>query len=226
MPFQDGAKSKGVQPIIGALLGVRRPTSDGKFIRDWLPLFAQDESGYNNLCRLVSMAHLDRPEDLDAHVTLEQLAPFSDGLIALTGGAEGAVTQLLGDGQNNAAGEYLSRLQALFPDRLYIELSRRNDSREETAEEALIDLAYARDIPLVATNPAFFAEPDFFDAHDAMLCISDGEYVESQDRRRSSRDTWIKTGKQMGALFADVPEALANTLVIAQRCVALPQGDL
>ncbi|WP_395637608.1 PHP domain-containing protein, partial [Sphingorhabdus sp.] len=76
MPFQDGAKSNGVQPIIGALLGVRRPTSDGKFIRDWLPLFAQDESGYNNLCRLVSMAHLDRPEDLDAHVTLDQLAPF------------------------------------------------------------------------------------------------------------------------------------------------------
>jgi hypothetical protein len=100
MPFQDGAKSKGVQPIIGALLGVRRPTSDGKFTRDWLPLFAQDESGYNNLCRLVSMAHLDRPEDLDAHVTLEQLAPFSDRLIALTGGAEGAVTQLLSDGQN------------------------------------------------------------------------------------------------------------------------------
>ena len=102
MPFQDGAKSKGVQPIIGALLGVRRPTSDGKFIRDWLPLFVQDESGYNNLCRLVSMAHLDRPEDLDAHVTLEQLAPFSDGLIALTGGAEGAVTQLLSDGQTNS----------------------------------------------------------------------------------------------------------------------------
>jgi DNA polymerase-3 subunit alpha len=221
MPFQDGAKSNGVQPIIGALLGVRRPTSDGKFIRDWLPLFAQDESGYNNLCRLVSMAHLDRPEDLDAHVTLEQLSRFSDGMIALTGGAEGAVTQLLSDGQRNAAGEYLSRLQALFPDRLYIELSRRNDSREEAAEEALIDLAYTRDIPLVATNPAFFAEPDFFDAHDAMLCISDGEYVESQDRRRSSRDTWIKTGKQMGALFADVPEALANTLVIAQRCTAL-----
>jgi len=221
MPFQDGAKSYGVQPIIGALLGIRRPTSDGKFIRDWLPLFAQDDIGYSNLCRLVSMAHLDRPEDLDAHVALEQLANYKDGLIALTGGAEGALAQLLSAGQHEAASSYLTRLQALFSDRLYIELSRRNDAVEEAAEEALIDLAYARDIPLVATNPAFFAEPDFFDAHDAMLCISDGAYIESADRRRSSRDTWIKTGKQMHELFADVPEALANTLVVAQRCAAL-----
>jgi len=158
---------------------------------------------------------------LDAHVALEQLANYKDGLIALTGGAEGALAQLLSAGQHEAASSYLTRLQALFSDRLYIELSRRNDAVEEAAEEALIDLAYARDIPLVATNPAFFAEPDFFDAHDAMLCISDGAYIESADRRRSSRDTWIKTGKQMHELFADVPEALANTLVVAQRCAAL-----
>ncbi len=221
MPFQDGAKSKGVQPVIGALLAVRRPTSDGQFIRDWLPLFAQDEGGYGNLCRLVSMAHLDRPEEYDAHVTLDQLQGLSDGLIALTGGSEGAVTRLLAEGQARAASTYLEELRRLFPNRLYVELSRRNDAVEDTAENALIDLAYARDIPLVATNPAFFAEPDFFDAHDAMLCIADGEYVESPDRRKSSRDTWIKTGRQMGELFVDVPEALANTLVIAQRCTAV-----
>lgn len=220
MPFQDGAKSKGVQPIIGTLLGVRRPTSDGQFVRDWLALYAQDDAGYHNLCRLVSMAHLDRPEEFDAHVTLEQLTALTDGVIALTGGGEGALTRLLAEGQAKAAGDYLERLQALFPDRLYIELSRRNDAVEEAAENALIDLAYAHDVPLVATNPAFFAEPEFFDAHDAMLCIADGEYVENQDRRKSSRETWIKTGKQMGALFADLPEALANTLVIAQRCAA------
>ncbi len=218
MPFQDGAKSKGIQPIIGSLLGVRRPTSDGQFVRDWLPLFAQDEAGYHNLCRLVSMAHLDRPEEFDAHVTLEQIMGLTDGLIALTGGGEGALARLLAEGQANAASDYMSQLQSLFPDRIYIELSRRQDAVEEAAENALIDLAYARDVPLVATNPAFFAEPEFFDAHDAMLCIADGEYVENQDRRKSSRETWIKTGRQMRALFADIPEALANTLTVAQRC--------
>lgn len=221
MPFQDGAKSKGIQPIIGTLLGIRRPKSDGQFVRDWLPLYAQDEVGYGNLCRLVSMAHLDRPEEFDAHVTLEQLDGLTDGLIALTGGGEGAVTQLLAEAQRDAASVYLGHLQSLFPQRLYIELSRRGDAVEEAAENALIDLAYAHDVPLVATNPAFFAEPDFFDAHDAMLCISDGEYIESPDRRRSSRETWIKTGRQMGELFADLPEALANSLVVAQRCAAL-----
>ena len=220
MPFQDGAKSKGVQPIIGTLLGIRRPTSDGQFVRDWLPLYAQDDAGYHNLCRLVSMAHLDRPEEFDAHVTLEQLTGLTDGLIALTGGGEGALARLLAEGQAKAASDYLERLRALFPERLYIELSRRGDAVEEAAETGLIDLAYARELPLVATNPAFFAEPEFFDAHDAMLCIADGEYVENQDRRKSSRETWIKTGKQMGALFADLPEALANTLVVAQRCAA------
>ncbi len=227
MPFQDGAKAKGVQPIIGMLLGVRRPDrGDGSFTRDWLAVYAQDAGGYDNLCRLASMAHLDRPEDLDAHVTLEQLVGKTDGLIALSAGGEGALVRLLAAGQKDAAAAYLDKLQTLFPDRLYIEVSRRGDATEEAAENALIDLAYARDIPLVATNPAFYAEPDFFDAHDAMLCIADGEYVENDDRRKSSRETWIKTGKQMGEIFSDLPEALANTLVVAQRCAAIaPKRD-
>ncbi|MFN0046786.1 MAG: DNA polymerase III subunit alpha [Sphingorhabdus sp.] len=218
MPFQDGAKAKAVQPIIGTLLGVRRPSGDGKFVRDWLPLYAQNETGYQNLCRLVSMAHLDRPEDFDAHVSFEQLVGLTEGVIALTGGGEGAMARLLAERQISAAQDYFGRLRSLFPDRLYIELSRRVDPVEEAAESALIDLAYVQDVPIVATNPAFFAEPEFFDAHDAMLCIADGEYVENGDRRKSSRETWIKTGKQMAELFADVPEALANTLVVAQRC--------
>ena len=227
MPFQDGAKSKGVQPIIGMLLGIRRPDrGDGSFTRDWLAVYAQDAGGYDNLCRLASMAHLDRPEELDAHVTLQQLIGKTAGLIALTAGGEGALARLLAAEQDDAASAYLDTLQSLFPQRLYIEVCRRGDATEEAAENALIDLAYTRDIPLVATNPAFYAEPDFFDAHDAMLCIADGEYVENDDRRKSSRETWIKTGKQMTEIFADLPEALANTLVIAQRCAAIaPKRD-
>ncbi|MEE9433968.1 MAG: DNA polymerase III subunit alpha [Sphingorhabdus sp.] len=228
MPFEDGAKAEGVQPIIGTLLGIARPGAEeqGGFIRDWLALYAQDEAGYQNLCRLVSMAHLDRPEGQDAHVTLDQLAGMTDGLIALTAGNEGALTQLLAGEQKPAAEAYADRLQKLFQDRLYVELSRRGDLAEEVAETALIDLAYARGLPLAATNPANFAEPDFHEAHDAMLCIADGEYLESEDRRKSSRDAWIKTGSQMQEIFADLPEAIANTLVIAQRCgVGAPRRD-
>ena len=228
MMFEDGARATGVQPIIGMMLGVGRPDSEehGGFVRDWLPLFAQDEAGYGNLCRLASMAHLDRPEEQEANVSFEQLAGLTDGIIALTGGAEGALTQMLAEGQQDAAEAYLTQLETLFPGRLYIELSRRNNPVEESAESALIDLAYARDIPLVATNPANYAEPDFFEAHDAMLCIADGEYVESEDRRKSSRDAWIKPGKQMAEIFSDIPEAIANTLVVAKRCaVGTPRRE-
>jgi DNA polymerase III subunit alpha len=220
MPFEDGARSEGIQPIIGMLLAIARPGSaaQGGFVRDWLALYAQDEVGYINLCRLASMAHLDRPEAYDAHVSFEQLQGLTEGLIALSAASEGALTRLLAQGQNDAASSYLGTLQSLFPDRLYIELSRRGDAVEEAAEAGLIDMAYTQNLPLVATNAAFFAEPDFYDAHDAMLCIADGEYVENQDRRRSSRETWIKTGRQMAEMFADVPEALANTMVVAKRC--------
>jgi DNA polymerase III subunit alpha len=220
MPFEDGARDVGVQPIIGTMLGIARPNSEGNggFVRDWLALYAQDSDGYNNLCRLVSASHLDRPEEQDAHVTLEQLSGFTDGIIALTGGGEGALAKLFADGQDSAANSYLDQLQRLFTDRVYIELSRRGDAVETAAEAGLIELAYARNVPLVATNPVFFAEPDFFDAHDAMLCIADGEYVDNVDRRKSSRQTWMKTGRQMGEIFADLPEALANTMVVAQRC--------
>ena len=174
MPFEDGAREQGVQPIIGMLLGIARPDSEqqGGFVADWLALYAQDEGGYTNLCRLASMSHLDRPDGQDANVTFEQLQGMTDGVIALTAASEGGLTRLLAEGQNDAAARYLDTLKALFPDRLYIELSRRRDLVEEAAEDALIALAYAQNLPLVATNAAFFAEPDFYDAHDALLCIA------------------------------------------------------
>ncbi|PZU08812.1 DNA polymerase III subunit alpha [Sphingomonas sp.] len=225
MPFGDAAKKAGIQPIIGAMLAVARPgTPEGKPpIIDWLALYAQDMTGYDNLCALVSAAHLDRPAHEDAHVTFDRLERGAEGLIALTAGGEGALARLYADEQADAAARYLDRLEALFPERLYIELSRRGDATEEAAEEALIDAAYARDLPLVATNPASYAEPDFHDAHDAMLCIAGSAYVDSNDRTRSSPEAWIKPAVAMNALFADIPEALANTLVVAQRCaVAAP----
>jgi DNA polymerase III subunit alpha len=226
MAFSDAAKKAGVQPIIGALLGVARPgAGDGRGGPqiDWLPLYAQTTTGYDNLCALVSAAHLDRPPHEDAHVPLEALARRNEGLIALTGAGEGALARLVAEGQQDAALRYLERLEALFPGRLYIELARRGDAVEEAAEEGLIDLAYARDLPLVATNPACFAEPDFHAAHDAMLCIANSSYLEVEDRVRSSSEAWIKPADVMTELFADLPEAIDNTLVVAQRCaVAAP----
>ncbi|AUW58472.1 DNA polymerase III subunit alpha [Sphingobium sp. SCG-1] len=226
MAFSDGCKGEGVQPVIGAMLGVLRPgrPANAAPVHDWLALYAQDNVGYDNLCALVSMAHLDRPIEQEPHVSLDDLAGRSEGLIALTAGGEGALARLFSDGQPDAALAYCERLEALFPDRLYIEIVRRLDAVEGKAEAELLDLAYARDLPLVATNPTCFAEPHFHPAHDVMLCIADSAYVDSEDRRKSCKDAWMKPAAEMKRLFEDLPEALANTLVVAQRCaVAAPK---
>ena len=224
MAFASACKGEGVQPIIGTLLGVAREGVEGSGARaiDYLPLYAQDDEGYANLCHLVSKAHLDRPLELDPHVTLADLEGRTGGLIALTGAGEGGLTRLLADGQHEAAARLADRLEALFPGRLYVEIARGGDPVAERAEEALIDLAYARDLPLVATNPANFAEPHEYKAHDAMLCIAHSTQIEAEDRPRSNREAYVKSASMMEELFADLPEGLANTLVIAQRCALAP----
>ncbi|MES2272501.1 MAG: DNA polymerase III subunit alpha [Pseudomonadota bacterium] len=223
MAFSDACKSEGVQPIVGAMLGVARPgrPANAPPVHDWLAIYAQDSAGYDNLCALVSMAHLDRPIEEQAHVSLDDLVGRTDGLIALTAGGEGALARLFAEGQPDAAFAYADRLQLLFPDRLYVEIVRRLDAIEGKSEADLLDLAYVRDLPLVATNPTCFAEPHFHPAHDVMLCIADSAYVDSDDRRKSSPDAWMKPAAEMKRLFEDLPEALANTLVVAQRCAVL-----
>ncbi|WP_427967431.1 DNA polymerase III subunit alpha [Altererythrobacter sp.] len=218
--FANACMAEGIQPIIGSLLGVARD-EEGKQV-DYLPLFAQDEAGYDNLCHLVSKAHLDRPLEMEPHVQLGALEGHTDGLIALSGAGEGALTRLLAEGQSSHAEAMCDRLQALFPDRFYIELARNGDPVAERAEKALIDLAYARNLPLVATNPANFAEPHMFKAHDAMLCIANSTHIEAEDRPRTNRQAFVKSAPMMDEAFADLPEAMRNTLVIAQRCAYAP----
>ncbi|MDT9597521.1 DNA polymerase III subunit alpha [Sphingosinicella rhizophila] len=221
MPFTDACKGEGVQPIVGTLLAVARPcpaSGDAKTRLDWLALYAQNDIGYANLCALVSAAHLDRPVEELAHVGFDTLEGRTDGLVALTGAGEGAVARLLAEGQDDAAKDVLGRLQHLFPGRLYVELSRRGDTIEQQAESALIDLAYARDLPLVATNPASFAEAHFHPAHDALLCIAQSSQIDRDDRTRSSPEAWMKPAADMRQIFHDIPEAIDNTSVVARRC--------
>ncbi len=221
MPFSDASKKAGVQPIIGTLLAVARP--DRATSLDWLALYAQDARGYDNLCALVSAAHLARPLDMDAHVDFALLARHAEGLLALTGGAEGALARLLADRQQAAADAYADALGAIFPDRLYVEIARRKNAVETMAEPHLIAMADGRGWPIVATNPACYADAEFHGAHDAMLCIAASTYVDSEDRTKSCAESWMKPAHMMRELFADLPDALDNSLVVAQRCaVAAP----
>lgn len=221
--FASACREYGVQPIVGTLLGVMRPGEGGQGkLVDYLPLLAQDMTGWDNLCHLVSLAHLGRPLELDPHVRLEDIEGHTDGLIALTGAADGALTRLFAEGQNSAALDYAQRLEELFPARLYVEIARSGIPAEDAAEDALIELAYDRGLPLVATNPANYADPGFHAAHDAMLCIAHSTHVDAAERARSNQEAFVKTAELMAESFADLPEALENTLVVARRCAVSP----
>ncbi|HYD38462.1 MAG TPA: DNA polymerase III subunit alpha, partial [Allosphingosinicella sp.] len=220
MAFTDACREAGVQPIVGTMLAVARPGATGGHqpVLDWLGLYAQNDLGYDNLCTLVSAAHLGRPVEEPAHVGLDSLEGRSEGLIALTAGGEGALARLLAEEQENAAADLLVRLKRLFPGRLYIELSRRGDPVETRSEARLVELAYGHDLPLVATNPAAYAEAHFHQAHDAMLCIAQSSQLDRDDRSHSSPEAWLKPAAEMRRLFADLPEAIDNSGVIARRC--------
>ena len=232
LEFALAAAEAGVQPIIGCQLAVSRDGGgDGAaFARravvapapDELVVLAQNEAGYRNLLSLVSQAFLESDPSQTAQLHLDDLDGRSDGLIALTGGTKGAVGRLLADGQGPLAAEALGRLQQLFPDRLYVELQRHGDAVEDKIEAGLIDLAYRNDLPLVATNEAFFADKEMHQAHDALLCIADSAYVSQTDRRRVTPEHYFKSAAEMAEVFADLPEAVANTLVVAQRCAYMP----
>ena len=221
--FAKACFDGGVQPIVGTLLGVARGEDfGGEPAIDYLPLYAQDEAGYDNLCHLVSRAHLERPLELEPHIALSDLEGYTDGLIALTGASEGGLTRLYAGGQDKHAQTYADRLQTLFPDRLYVELARRGNQVEMAAEKGLLELAYDRGLPLVASNPANFADPHFHRAHDAMLCIASSHKMFEEDRPKTDKQAFVKSHPMMVDAFSDLPEALANTLVIAQRCAYAP----
>ncbi|HKF70161.1 MAG TPA: DNA polymerase III subunit alpha [Stellaceae bacterium] len=235
LEFATSAAEAGIQPIIGCELPIRRAGVDEASARigrigpmsspDTLVLLVQDSSGYANLSKLVSKAFLESDAGEAPQVDLVALDGMSDGLIALTGGPSGAVGRLLSEGQGEAAEAMLLRLKALFPGRLYVELMRHGLPVEDRIEAALIALAYKHDLPLVATNDAYFADADFYPAHDVLLAIAEGTVMSDPNRRRLTSEHHFKSAAEMRILFADLPEACDNTLVVARRCAFMPEAQ-
>ncbi|MCB2100347.1 MAG: DNA polymerase III subunit alpha [Rhodobacterales bacterium] len=226
LEFSGVASGAGVQPIIGCQLNVtptrREQAGPGRPVTapmpDHLVLLAQNPDGYGNLLKLLRIAYMDSEDASEPQVSLADVEAHADGLIALTGGPEGPVGRLLAAGQGYAAEAVLDRLAAAFPGRLYVELMRHGLDVEKRIEPLLLDLAYAKDLPLVATNEAFFPDRAMYEAHDALLCIAQGAYVAQDERRRLTPEHGFKSAEEMRALFADLPEAVDNTIVIARRC--------
>ena len=223
LEFSEIMKGEGVQPIIGLTLSLdlELDMQPGQIRKDpdgTIALLAKDEIGYENLMVLSSAAFLDvDPTDLP-HVKASRLGECQAGIIALTGGPDGALDRLIREGRMEEAESWLDRLQAWFPDNLYIEIQRHGTPEEIAVEPHLLKLAYARNLPIVATNEPYFLDPEMHKAHDALLAISEGSYVLEKDRRQVSEQHYFKTEEQMLELFEDLPEATANTIDIAMRC--------
>ena len=227
LEFSEVAAKAGIQPILGCqmplLLAPPRPGARPEPPAG-VVLLAQDAAGYGNLMAL-SSAHFLESGDAPHHVTLDMLAARAEGLICLSGGADGPVGRLIREGKRDEARGLLERLQGIFGDRLYVEIQRhpvgeaRRTEAEAATEPALVEFAYALDLPLVATNDVHYDRPEMFEAHDALLCIADGAYVDqAAPRRRLTDQHWFKPQADMAALFADLPEAVENTVEIARRC--------
>lgn len=211
LEFSLAAQDAGIQPILGVQLRLGHEGHE-------LVLIVQDEAGYQNLSRLISDAYMQSGDKGDPIVSWQWLEDHHHGLICLTGGVNGPVCQYLLHNQKSDAEKALKRLHKIFTDRLYVEIQRHDRAEEQRIEADLVALADKHDVPLVATNDAYFLSPDMHGAHDALLCIAGGRYISEDDRRRETPHHYLKTADEMVTLFADLPDAVANTVEIARRC--------
>ncbi|MDT8991396.1 DNA polymerase III subunit alpha [Curvibacter sp. APW13] len=215
--YKEGRKL-GVKPIIGAEVWVEGlGQDDGQFSR--MLLLVQNKQGYLNLSELLARAWTQNGNKQHASVSLAWLQELHEGLIALSGAQAGPVGQALLMGDSERAREVAFTLSGIFVHRFYIELQRCGRADDEAHVAAAVQLAARMKLPVVATHPIQFTEADDFEAHEARVCIADGELLANPRRvRKFTREQYFKTTEQMQALFADVPSALANTVEIARRC--------
>ncbi len=220
--FYKAARSKGVKPLIGAEVmvdGFGESASGGNQAPARMLLLAQNRQGYLNLCELLARGWTQHVVKANALLRAEWLQELNAGLIALSGAQAGPLGPALLQGDGKRARQVAVQLAALFPQRFYVELQRAGRAEDEPHVTAAVQLAAALGLPVVATHPVQFTAPDDYDAHEARVCISEGEILGNRRRvRRFTREQYFKSGAQMAALFADVPSALANSVEIARRC--------
>jgi DNA polymerase-3 subunit alpha len=211
------ALERGIKPIVGVDLWVREPGERAQPSR--LTLLCQSEIGYRNVTRLLSRAYLEGQQRGVALVDRRWLCTESlRGLIALSCATEGDVGRALVNGHDAEAERACGHWLDLFEDRFYLELQRVGRSGEEDYIAAALALAARRSVPVVATNDVRFLKPEDFEAHEARVCIHEGALLADTGRvRRYTAQQYLRTPREMALLFADVPEALANSVEIARR---------
>lgn len=221
--FYKAARARGIKPILGCELWLENTKNRDQAFR--LLLLVQNNAGYLKLCQLISRAYLENQHRGRAEIKQAWLQDFddksTDGLILISGNAQSDIGNALQANQDVAAGVLVKAWSILFPNRFYLEVQRTSldNAQKEALINHVVNLASKSEIPVVATHPIQFIAPDDFKAHEARTCIAEGYML--ADKRRPKNFTeaqYFKTQSEMCALFADMPEALQNTIEIAKRC--------
>jgi DNA polymerase-3 subunit alpha len=216
--FYKAARGKGVKPLIGAELVLEGLGADASAVSR-IVLLVQNKQGYLNMSEIIARAFTQNVVKNQAVIKFAWLKELNEGLIALSGAQAGPVGQALVQGDVGRAHDAALQLASVFPHRFYLELQRAGRADDEAHVAAAVRLAARIKLPVVATHPVQFAGPDDFEAHEARVCIADGEILSNPKRvRRFTREQYFKSAAQMEELFADIPSALVNTVEIAKRC--------
>ena len=217
--FYKECRGKGVKPLIAADVWVQVPGKDAAAPPARLLLLVQNHRGYLNLSELITRAWTRGVVRDQAIISLEWLNELNEGLIALSGAQRGAIGQALVQGDDARAMECALHFAGVFPHRFYMEVQRAEQADDARHVPAAVQLAVRLNLPVVATHPVQFLTYDDYEAHEARVCISEGEILGNARRvRKFTREQYFKSAAQMEALFADIPTAIGNTLEIAKRC--------
>ena len=213
----NACRKKGVKPILGADCWVEAEVSDKPPHR--VLLLVQNKKGYLNLSELLSRAWIQGVQRTQACLKPEWMQELNEGLICISGAQMGAIGQALLVGDQARARDWATKLAAIYPNRFYLELQRAGLPGQEAVVAATVPLAAELGLPVVATHPVQFLTEEDFDAHEARVCIADGETLANPKRvKRFLPGQYFRSQADMEALFADIPSALANTVEIARRC--------
>ena len=224
LEFSELLSGSGIQPIIGCQINCKFNVENENLLPSPIVLLAKDELGYQNLMKLSTISYLEH-DVTHPYIDLNDLESYNEGLICLSGGVDGPLGQIILQSNRESIEKITDKFLKIFDNRFYIEIQRHpieGDVRtldEGKTEPKFLELALKKDIPLVATNDVYFPKPDMYLAHDALLCISTGSYVDQKaPRRRVTSEHYFKSADEMKDLFSDLPEAIENTIEIAQRC--------
>ena len=205
LEFAEKISKSGSHPITGTQINFSLENSIGK-----LPLFARSSLGYKNLIKLSSKSYLESDEKTDPHCKISVLKKINDGLIVLSGNHHGLFGKLFKLNKLRQIEDAIKELKNIFKDRFYLEIQRHNEVGEENYENFIIKLSETYQIPLLATQEIFYLKKEMYEAHDALVCIGQKNFIDDPNRQKFSDQHFIKKNEDIAVLFEDVPEALEN----------------